>query len=57
MKISVVSRLARKKFGRKVPLKRAREKHMLEVEESSIKLYFVGFYCIGFSIKLVKNRA
>ena len=42
MKISVVSRLARKKFGRKVPLKKAREKHMLESEESSTKLYFVS---------------
>ena len=35
MKISAVSRLARKKFARKVPVKRAREKHMLETKESS----------------------
>ena len=42
MKISAVSRLARKKFARKVPLKRAREKHMLETKESSAKFHFVS---------------
>ena len=33
MKISAVSRLARKKFARKVPAKRAYEKHFLEAEK------------------------
>ena len=43
MKIIVVSQLARNKFARKVPARRAREKHMLEAEESSVRLYFVLF--------------
>ena len=42
MKISAVLQLAHKKFARKVPTKRAREKHMLEVKESSARLYFVS---------------
>ena len=42
MKISAVSRLACKKFTRTVPAKRACEKHMLEVEESSARLYFTS---------------
>ena len=42
MKISTVSRLARKKFGRKVPAKRARERYMLEAEESTVRLHFVS---------------
>ena len=42
MKISVVSWLTHKKFVRKVSLKRAREKHMLEAEESSTILYFAS---------------
>ena len=42
MKISAISRLARKKFARKVPTKRAHEKHMLEAEESSAKLHFAS---------------
>ena len=42
MKISAVLRLARKKFARKVPVKRAREKHMLETKESSAKFHFVS---------------
>ena len=42
MKISAVSQLARKKFARKVPVKRAREKHMLETKESSAKFHFVS---------------
>ena len=40
MKISIVLRLTRKKFTRKVLAKRAREKHMLEAEESSVRLHF-----------------
>ena len=39
MKISSVSRVARKMFARKVPAKRAREKHMLEAKESSVRLH------------------
>ena len=35
MKISSVSQLTCKKFVRKVLAKKAREKHMLEAEESS----------------------
>ena len=42
MKISAVSRLARKKFVRKVPAERVCEKHTLEAEESSSKLYFTS---------------
>ena len=42
MKISAVLRLAHKKFARKVPAKRAREKHMLEIEELSSRLYFTS---------------
>ena len=42
MKISAVSQLACKKFARKVLVKRAREKHMLEAEESSAKLHFAS---------------
>ena len=42
MKISAVSQLARKKFARKVPAKRAREKHMIEAEELSVRLHFVS---------------
>ena len=42
MKISAVSRLAHKKFTKKVPAKRACEKHMLEVKESSARLYFTS---------------
>ena len=42
MKINAVSRLARKKFTRKVPVKRAYEKHMLEAKESSARLHFVS---------------
>ena len=40
MKISSLLRLARKMFARKVPGKRAHEKHMLEAEESSVRLHF-----------------
>ena len=42
MKISIVSRQTRNKFARKVPVKRAREKHMLEDEESSARLHFAS---------------
>ena len=42
MKISTVSQLARKKFAKKVPAKKAREKHMLETEKSSAKLHFTS---------------
>ena len=42
MKISAVLQLACKKFARKVLVKRACEKHMLEAEESSARLYFVS---------------
>ena len=42
MKISAVLRLAREKFVRKVPAKRAHEKHMLEIEELSSRLYFAS---------------
>ena len=40
MKINAISRLAHMKFMRKVPAKRAREKYMLEAEESSARLHF-----------------
>ena len=39
MKIGAVSRLACKKFMRKVLAKRSYEKHMLESEESSVRLH------------------
>ena len=42
MKISAILRLARKKFARKVPTKRACEKHMLEAEESSARSHFAS---------------
>ena len=42
MKTSAISRLARKKFTRKVLAKRTCEKHMLEAEESSVRLYFAS---------------
>ena len=42
MKISAVLQLACKKFARKVLVKRACEKHMIEAEESSARLYFVS---------------
>ena len=42
MKITVILRLARNKFVRKVLAKRACEKHMLEGEELSARLYFVS---------------
>ena len=42
LKISEISRLAHKKFMRRVPTKRAREKHMLEAEESSVRLHFAS---------------
>ena len=42
MKISAILRLAHKKFTRKVPAKRACEKHTLEAKESSSKLYFAS---------------
>ena len=42
MKISAVSQLACKKFTRKVPAKRAHEKHMLEAKESSVRLHFLS---------------
>ena len=42
MKISAISWLAYKKFARKVLAKRAREKHMLEAKESSVRLHFVS---------------
>ena len=42
MKISAVSQLACKKFARKVIMKRAREKHMMEIKESSVMLHFVS---------------
>ena len=43
MKISAVLRLARKKFASKLLTKRPYEKHMLEVEKSSVRLYFVRY--------------
>ena len=42
MKISAILWLAHKKFTRKVPAKRAHEKHMLEPEELSARLYFAS---------------
>ena len=42
MKIGAVSRLARKKFARKVLAKRSCKKHMLESEETSVRLHFVS---------------
>ena len=42
MKISAISEPACKEFARKVPAKRAHEKHMLEAKESSVKLYFLS---------------
>ena len=42
MKIGAILRLARKKFVKKVPAKRAREKYMLEAEEPSARLHFVS---------------
>ena len=42
MKISAVSQLTRKKFARKVPTKKAHEKHMLEAEKSSVRLHFTS---------------
>ena len=42
MKITAILRLARNKFARKVLAKRAREKHMLEAKESSVRLHFVS---------------
>ena len=42
MKINTISRLGRKKFATKVPMKRAREKHMLETKELSAKFHFMS---------------
>ena len=42
MKISAISQPACEEFTRKVPAKRAHEKHTLEAKESSVKLYFVS---------------
>ena len=42
MKITVILRLARNKFVRKVLAKRAREKHILEAEDLSVRLHFAN---------------
>ena len=42
MKITAILRLARNKIARKLLAKRAREKHILEAEDLSVRLHFAN---------------
>ena len=55
MKINVVSRLARKKFARKVPVKRAREKHMWKLKSQVLGYIWQVLHETGHLVRYSRN--